>query len=247
MKALFTVFVQPALSTSRTVRPQRFSRNLSAAPTQRIAHQTRPFSASHHLCAAPARGPEVRKQRWNEEIKARMIQLVDPKTDKLMEPLTRYDVLKNLDQKTHRLVQLSPWDPEQEGYVPMPVCKIISKKEAYESEKKKKAAVKENKAAAAKERTVKTLELNWAIDGNDLAHRMEKVKTFLEEGRRVEVVLATKKRGRKATAAECEEVLGKLREVAGSVNGVKESPMEGKMGGFATLTFQGKVGAVAKE
>lgn len=63
----------------------------------------------------------------------------------------------------------------------------------------------------------------------------------------MEVVLATKKRGRKATAAECEEVLGKLREVAGSVNGVKESPMEGKMGGFATLTFQGKVGAVAKE
>lgn len=188
----------------------------------------------------------MRTQKWNEEIKARIIQLVDPETERLEEPVTRYDVLKNLDLKTHRLVQLTPDDPGDRNAIP--VCKIINKHESYQAEKRKKAAQKESKQIAAKERSIKTLELNWAIDGNDLGHRLDKMRSFLAEGRRVEVVLASKKRGRKATSAECEEVLRKIRGVADGVPGARESKaMDGKVGGVVTLTFQGRASVAPKE
>lgn len=168
-----------------------------------------------------------------------MIQLVDAQTDALGPPVTRYDVLNSLDLKTHRLVQLSNAD--------VPVCKIVSKKEEYAADKRKKEQQKEVRAAAAKERSVKTLELNWAIDGNDLAHRLEKVKVFLEEGRKVEIVLAAKKRGRKASREECEGVLARIRELVAGVKGVKEAkPLEGVLGGFATMVYQGKAGVAGK-
>lgn len=238
MKALYSIFVQPALTTPR---PQLhiLSRNATArAATTPLARRAFTTTTSLHLSKKkPARLAEVREQRWNEEIIARMIQLVNPETNTLDEPVTRYDVLANLDLKTHRLVQLS----EDKPY---PVCKIVSKKEEYAAEKRRKEQQKEIKQAAAKERSVKTLELNWAIDGNDLAHRLEKVRSFLEEGRRVEIVLAAKKRGRKASKEECQEVLEKIRAVAEGVRGAKESkPMEGAVGGFATLIWQGKAGA----
>jgi translation initiation factor IF-3 len=249
IKALYTIFVQPTLSTNR----QKLARNLTAPQHQHLTNQTRSFTNTPRPLAAvaggsggnkrAARAPEVRTQKWNEEITARILQLVDPETKALSEPVTRYDVLRDLDQKTHRLVQLTPDDPENRHFVP--VCKIVSKKEAYETEKKKKTAQKEVKQAAAKERSVKTLELNWAIDGNDLAHRLEKVRAFLEEGRRVEVVLASKKRGRKATLAECEGLLEKIGGVADGVGGAKVlKEFEGKMGGLATSVYQGKAPAV---
>jgi translation initiation factor IF-3 len=213
MKALYSIFVQPALTASRSQRPQLLSRHATATPQLTRAFTT---TQSLHLSKKkPARVAEVREQKWNEEITARVLQLVNPETNQLDEPITRYDVLKTLDLKTHRLVQLTEGNP-------YPVCKIISKKEEYAAEKRRKEQQKESKQAAAKERSVKTLELNWAIDGNDLAHRLEKVKTFLEEGRKVEIILAAKKRGRKASKEECEEVLGKIREVAEGVRGAKE-------------------------
>ena len=237
MKALYSIFVQPSLTASRP-RLHILTRNATAraapAPLTRAFTTTSPLHLSKKK---PARAAEVREQRWNEEIRAPMIQLVNPETNALDEPVTRYDVLNSLDLKTYRLVQLN----ENEPY---PVCKIVSKKDEYAAEKRRKDQQKEIKQAAAKERSVKTLELNWAIDGNDLAHRLEKVRTFLEEGRRVEIVLAAKKRGRKASKEECQEVLEKIRAVAESVKGATEMrSMDGVVGGFATVMFQGKAGA----
>ncbi|KAM0722566.1 hypothetical protein Q7P37_002007 [Cladosporium fusiforme] len=249
VKALYSIFVQPALTaprntTSRTVRPQWYNQY---TPRQTPSNQTRAF-ASSPTCFYTNKykknlTPEVREQKWNEEITARVIQLVDPETKRLQDPVTRFDVLKGLDLKTHRLVQLTePDTPGDRSFIP--VCKIISKKESYEAGKQRKAQQKETKQAVAKMRSVKTLELNWAIDENDLGHRMDKVKGFLEEGRKVEIVLASKKRGRQATPAECQEVLDKIRSAAQSVPGVKEpQPFDGKMGGLATLVFQVKIAA----
>jgi len=120
------------------------------------------------------------------------------------------------------------------------VCKIIDKKEAFDAEKRKKAQQKEVRKERKVLQSVKTLELNWAIDGNDLGHRLEKVGGFLGEGRKVEIVLAAKKQGRKATRAECEGVLGRIREAVAEVQGAKEVSMEGKVGGFVTMMLQGK-------
>jgi len=183
-----------------------------------------------------------------------VIYLVDPETGKLevdpkteaSKPVTRYDVMKNLDTKLYRLVQLSPDDDPE--HWDKPICKIVSKKSVYESEQRKKAQQKEAKAIKSKEQSLKTLELNWAIDPNDLGHRLDKVKEFLAEGRKVEIVLASKKRGRKASAQECKDVLDKIKTAAGKVQGAVEAkPFEGKMAGFGTVVLQGKASVAAKE
>jgi len=123
------------------------------------------------------------------------------------------------------------------------VCKIINIKDAYLASQRTKENQKSKRKASLLSNSIKTLELNWAIDSNDLSHRLERIQQFLEEGRKVEVVLAAKKKGRKASEEECREVLGKIKEVLGRVEGAKEvRAMEGKVGGFAMVRLQGKPG-----
>ncbi|OQO14720.1 hypothetical protein B0A48_00101 [Cryoendolithus antarcticus] len=201
------------------------------------------------LLAAPRPTPTAKRtQKHDSEITARYIQLVDPSTNRLYEdhatqqplpPRTLRGVLATLDFKTHRLIQVSPDEPRNRDFIP--VCKIVEKKDEYRREKLRKEAQKESKALQAKTNSVKTLELNWAIDGNDLSHRLDRVKVFLEEGRKVEIVVASKKKGRKATAAECEGLLGRVREVVDGVKGAREvKGFDGKMGGFGVMVLQGK-------
>ncbi|KAK0935211.1 Protein SABRE [Friedmanniomyces endolithicus] len=239
---------------------------------QRYRRQ-RSFSTTTPL-HTKTRAPVQRSQKWDEEITARLIQLVDPETGNLLDngaPRTRWDVLNSLDTKTHRLVQLSPdptpaeeerfrrggvdeganprsggyWDTRGgNGYGAfVPVCKIVSKKEQYDLERRKKSANKERVKEGSKAQSMKTLELNWAIDANDLQHRLDRIGEFLSEGRRVEVVLAAKKRGRKATVQECGQVVKKIEECVAGVEGASVmKALTGKMGAFATIMLQGRVG-----
>lgn len=101
---------------------------------------------------------------------------------------------------------------------------------------RRKAQSKKKSHQVAKE-----LELNWAIDGNDLAHRLNKLQEMLEKGMRVEILLAGKKRGRRATRDEAETVLRRIRERVAQVDGAKEwKAMEGRILQQATLFLEGK-------
>ncbi|KAK5119045.1 hypothetical protein LTR62_000256 [Meristemomyces frigidus] len=250
-QALYHVFVQPALLSSQSTQGglQHITKQLSQLCRTRRHPQLRCFSQSAARLSK-TREPEKRNQKWDEEITARVIQLLDPETNQLpRDPETneitnithtRYDILKALDRNTHRLIQLTPDEPGNRNFIPL--CKIVSKKEMFDAEKKRKVQSKERQKESAKANTVKTLELNWAIDANDLSHRLEKVEGFLGEGRRVEIVLAAKKRGRKATQLECDGVLSKIQGTLAAVPGAKElRPLDGKVGGFATIVLQGSV------
>jgi translation initiation factor IF-3 len=119
-----------------------------------------------------------------------------------------------------------------------PICKIVDKKVLREQEQVARKPVK-SKAPSA---TIKQLELNWAIDPNDLNHRLNKMVEFLRKGWRVEVLLAPKKRGRRASPEEAEELLDKIREKAREVPGAKEiKALEGKIGATVSLNFEGKL------
>ena len=193
---------------------------------------------------AKTRAPEQRTQKWDEEITARIITLVDSETNKLSEPRTRFDVLNTLDRKEYRLVQVDTDDPGTGASIP--ICKIVSKKEQFQQDRRKKKAQKEQAKKSSVESSTKTLELNWAIDQNDLGHRLDRMAEFLGEGRKVEIILAAKKRGRKATTVECQEVLKRIRSTVDQVVGARETKdMQGKLGAFSTLFFQGS--AQAKE
>jgi translation initiation factor IF-3 len=97
------------------------------------------------------------------------------------------------------------------------------------------------KAARSSGITTKTIELNWAIDGNDLGHRLNRFREFLTKGFRIEVLLAGKKKGRKATEEEAKALIDKLKGVVAEVEGAKESrPMEGKLLTQAKFFAEGK-------
>ncbi|KAH9828859.1 Translation initiation factor IF-3, N-terminal domain [Teratosphaeria destructans] len=241
--ALSTVFVNPPILPRLLQRTPRLALHPTVPPI-------RAFSSSPISLKTVT---ERRQQNYDEEIPFRRVYVVEA-DDKLSEIRMKWDVLDSIDRKEYRLVQLTvpDLDPDSPNYHPdprnfIPVCRIENKREAYQREKERKAKSKEQKKGSARATSVKTLELNWAIDQNDLGHRLEKMEEFLSEGRRVEVVLAAKKRGRKASKEECEGLLGRLREVVERVGGKEFRAFEGELGRFATIVFQGKVVKAGKK
>lgn len=117
-----------------------------------------------------------------------------------------------------------------------PVCKVLSRASLIAAEKARKAAQK-NKDPT---KTVKGLEMNWAIEKGDLAHRLQRLRQWLEKGWRVEVVLAKKRKGRVASEEEGREVVRRVREVLEDVGGRENKPAEGKLGAVMTIYCEGK-------
>ncbi|KAK4979535.1 hypothetical protein LTR66_010461 [Elasticomyces elasticus] len=244
IEALYHVFILPRIAASRSqsfVPPiQRTGLGVAAFAARRTdtsSHYVRAFSTTT-ACGAKNQPAAKRTQAWDEEIHTPtgLIILVNPETNKLEDPRTRFDILNSMDREVDRLIQVSPPEPENPDYIP--TCKILSKKETYESERTKAKIAYKAKSGATESRT-KSLEINWAIDGNDLGHRLRRLQEFLDEGKKVEVTLAAKKRGRKATPEEAGRVLSRIGEVVDSVGGRQTRPMEGKLGGFAMLAFEG--------
>jgi translation initiation factor IF-3 len=161
-------------------------------------------------------------------------------------------VLRNIDEKTHYLEQVTPDDPDDPDY--LPVCRIVNKKEEYEVQKQRKSAAKASKQRSAKSSAAgaKTVELSWAIDQHDLSHRLGRIKDFLSQGRRVEVAIAKKKGGRLATVEECESLLRSLKETVESVLGARELKSDDdegpppKLGAPRLMNFVGKEGTQQK-
>lgn len=190
------------------------------APRLLLPHQQKYYASS---AAVKSRLPR------DDEIKAWSISLVG-EDGKLQDPRPTLDVLDSIDRKRDSLVVVVPGEPG----VP-PICKIMNKEAMRAAEK---AKLKGARGGV----TEKTIELNWAIDGNDLSHRLVKLKGFLGKGFRVEVVLGAKRKGRKATVEEAETLIQRVKEAVGEVEGAKESkPMDGKLLGVLMMQFEGKL------
>jgi translation initiation factor IF-3 len=167
-----------------------------------------------------------------------MVRIVS-EDNKLSPPQYTSSVLNSLDRQNETLVMVAMADsnPDSDsGMTPYPICRIQSKKALREAEKTRQ---KKKELPSA---TVKTIELNWAIDSHDLQHRLQRVKDFLSKGWRVDVVMARKKRGRKATPEEMKTLMEKVREAMKEVKGSKEwRDMEGNLGAVATIYLVGNL------
>ncbi|KAK6585015.1 hypothetical protein PZA11_003239 [Diplocarpon coronariae] len=183
---------------------------LSLRPYQQQRHASNK-SDSKSITAEKSRLPR------DDEIKDRFIILVDAE-GRMTNPRHTHSVLATLDRKINTLTVVAP----AEENVP-PICKILNKQAMREAEKARLKAAKSSGV------TTKTMELNWAIEKGDLTHRMGKLKRWLEKGWRVEVVLAGKKRARKATEDEAKGLLAVIRGVLGEVGGKENKPMEGNL------------------
>ncbi|KAH0547559.1 hypothetical protein FGG08_000284 [Glutinoglossum americanum] len=164
----------------------------------------------------------------DEEIPASHVHLVD-ENGTFHPPTPLRKILTSFDRKLYNLVVVSSIESGR-----TPICKIISRRELRDRERAKPTKNRAN--------VVKQLELNWAIDSNDLGHRLNKMQEFLEKGMKVEVILASKRKGRKASVEEAATVVRRIRERSKEVEGAKESRSpDGKVLGQMTMFFEGSV------
>ncbi|KAL3423285.1 translation initiation factor [Phlyctema vagabunda] len=214
--ALHRVFVAPI------IRPNHIRTCITTQCPTRIVQ----YSVQQQRCyAAPS---SERRLPRDDQIRSWSVVLVND-DGKLEDPRSKSDVLSSLDRDKYTLAVVDPGEPGMP-----PICKILEKKALREAEKAKKAA--KNPAA-----TSKTIELNWAIDDNDAGHRINKIKDFLNKGYKVEVIMAKKRRGRKPTLEQAENLVEKIKEAVTTVEGARETkPMDGKLMETATIFLEGK-------
>ncbi|KAF1927599.1 uncharacterized protein M421DRAFT_64410 [Didymella exigua CBS 183.55] len=157
------------------------------------------------------------------------------------EDVATLDALAAVPKTTHHLVQVTPGGVDEHGVADPtqpPVCRVVSKLELRgQHERRVEAARKQAKGAVGPAQ--KNLELNWAIGGGDLKHRLSKLDDFLRQGRRVEVLLGPKKRGRKATEEEAHAVFKAVVGIADACR-AREVKREGAVGAVLTVVFEGR-------
>ncbi len=157
-------------------------------------------------------------RRHDELINDRLVHLVSDDSGLLLPPEPPRDILARIDRKKDFLVEVAPAEKTN-----LAVCRIIPKRDFREYEKLKA------KKPKGKQEQAKLLELNWAIGPNDLKHKLNRMKVFLEAGLRVELLVAKKRKGRDASPEEKEALLDVIMTFARSLEGVKEwKPMQWK-------------------
>ncbi|KAH7068010.1 hypothetical protein BKA63DRAFT_520942 [Paraphoma chrysanthemicola] len=153
------------------------------------------------------------------------------------------DALFQVNPKTHYLVQMTPGKVDEYGNPDpddLPTCRIVTKMALREQHSRKLDTLRRQAKGQSAGPAMKNLELNWAIAAGDLKHRLERLKEFLREGRKVEVLLGPKKRGKKATEQEANAVMAAVRDAVAECKGSSEVKQEGSVGGVMTITFEGK-------
>ncbi|KAI1500530.1 hypothetical protein F5X99DRAFT_385679 [Biscogniauxia marginata] len=199
--------------------------------------------------------PKPTKYKLNEEIPYKWVRLVPRSPGGELSPPQRLDsVLQRLNLDTHVLIMVAsppkpkPPTPEEAAdpyYVPPPaaaICKI--------GDLAAMAAVEEERRKSQRRKNVnrKELEFGWAIAPNDLLHKLQRLRAFLERGKRVEVLLAQKRGARKAKLEECEALVRAIRAGAASVPKAREvRKTDGELGAVMKLFFQGPAGKKKKK
>ncbi|KKK14169.1 hypothetical protein P175DRAFT_0499243 [Aspergillus ochraceoroseus IBT 24754] len=217
------------ISTTQALRriflvPQSISRvpfarySPKQSPLQnRLLHST---SSRLRPYAKPAETPG---QARDEDIRAEYVQIVN-ENNSLDPPMRLSHALRSFDRTENFLLQVSPGTRDQPA-----VCKIVNRLAMREHERAKA------KAAHTAKMAVKQIELNWAIDPHDLSHRLKQLTTFLDKGRKVEIILTRKKGKRAPTIEEVKNVMDKVLQVTKDANAMQVKPMEGEPGKHVIL------------
>ncbi|KAK5938327.1 hypothetical protein PMZ80_009297 [Knufia obscura] len=241
---------KPGFSASRICRATRCQRQSAAqAVVHSVRSRTFVTSTTRHATYNPLNSPpdtpptgekrvrtrvgkDAIEQEFtiNEDIPTRQVQLKDPQTGKLLEPQALSLLLRTIDRNTE-VVQALATPPD------MPAIVEITTRDALLDRLKQKEIKAANLEKVKRDSKPKQIELNWAISGNDLDLKLKQLRQFVEKGKKVEILLAAKKRQRKATPEEANHVVQEIRKTVGEINGCRElKPMDGKIGAQALMT-----------
>jgi len=142
----------------------------------------------------------------DEDIQHRIVQLVDPETGRLTEPIPLRSILADLDRRTKYVELVSS--------TPAPLVKIFDKL----AESRRSAEAQQKARAAARKAIQKEVQLTWNAAPGDLAHKLEKVRQELERGVRVDLVFAKKKNQAliplEEMQARAQEIIDSLADVS---------------------------------
>ncbi|KAF2686866.1 hypothetical protein K458DRAFT_476577 [Lentithecium fluviatile CBS 122367] len=239
-RALYRVFVAPTLHTTHPAifrPPIRLVTPLIPVIPRRTIYYKK-VAQRHTL---------TDHYTFDDAIEASHVNLVDERGI-FLNNMPIEQALKNYNRTTHHLLLVAPGTVDEFGISDpedMPICKIVSKIDLRKQfAKKLELKAREESGRLGTAGDAKKLELNWAIAGGDLAHRLSKLQNFLREGRKVEVTLAPKHnkyRGREASSEECDKVLKAIRDAVLDCRGASEpKEPDGVSGGVMTLFFQGR-------
>lgn len=153
---------------------------------------------------------------------------------------TLLSVLRRIDRRVETVLQLSK--PGASTATIVEVAKIADLKQRVRDQEDEAR----RKQLAHKEQKPKQLELNWAISEHDLEMKLKQMEQFVSEGKKVEILLAGKKRARRATAEEAETALRKIRERLVEIDAKEVAPMEGVLGKQAILMVKSKKENITK-
>jgi len=142
-------------------------------------------------------------------------------------------ILHNINRDEEHLVQVSPPDEHRSTAV----VRIFKRADLVRRKLERKKAVQKQQKSI-KDRAPKQMELNWAIGPHDLDIKLGQLENFLEKGKTVEIILAAKRKQRKATPEEGEEVLKKIRERLVKVDAREVKQMDGQVLKQAILTVK---------
>ncbi|KAI9890420.1 MAG: hypothetical protein M1814_004206 [Vezdaea aestivalis] len=97
-----------------------------------------------------------------------------------------------------------------------------------------------NAATGAKGQGNKEIEMSWSITENDLEHKMKSLQEFLQKGKRIQINIAPKRRGRVPTPEEGDHLVAMIREKAAEVPSAHEwKNADGEMLRMFSMHFQG--------
>ncbi|KAL8839890.1 MAG: hypothetical protein Q9170_001570 [Blastenia crenularia] len=169
----------------------------------------------------------------------------------LQRPQNLQHSLADIDRKLNFLIhvgdkvhpryadQPEPEEGLQDTRPRIPVCKVVPKMQFRLAEAKR---LKPKKDVAAMS---KQLSFHWTMAPNDLKHRLDKLKQFLDDGRRVDVIFGKKRKGWKhkkdITDEEASRMMKQIRDTVAEVEGAKEwKEMEGQLRGELVVHFEAK-------
>ncbi|KAK2745265.1 hypothetical protein FQN57_003960 [Myotisia sp. PD_48] len=125
-------------------------------------------------------------------------------------------VLFRIDRKQSCLLQVRPKTEDRH-----PVCKIVTR-ESVMAPKDEPKALKKPASISTKQ-----IELNWAIDPHDLLYRLGQLESFLDKGKRVQLILTRKPKKRKATPEEAEKLVKAVESKMDEIGVTHVKPRKG--------------------
>jgi translation initiation factor IF-3 len=240
-RALYRVFIAPSLRAPTSI-PLLWAPAFATPPCARaqiIPHTT---IRTKVYTKDTARHALTDYFTIDNAIKSNHVNIVD-ENGKFHPGISIADALFRVNKNTHHLVQMTPGTVDEFGNQDpkdLPTCRIMSKLALREQHGRKVDLERRRAKGLGAGPAPKNMELNWAIAGGDLKHRLGRLREFLTEGKKVEVMFAPKKKGRKATEQEAISVMQAVRDVVAECKGATEVKAEGAVGGIMMVTFEGR-------